>query len=96
MKMSRTVCIERDGEELELEVECDVSPFIPARGPSWDSPGEPAEGGEIEVEKITRDGVPILLSDEELGAVAIYVSENLTGDEFDDDYPEPDWRDDAS
>lgn len=38
----------RDDDEIELEIEYLVAPFYPATGPSWSSPGEPAEGGEIE------------------------------------------------
>lgn len=90
VKVYKQAFIERDGEEFELEVEADVSPFIPATGPSYYSGGEPAEGGEVEIERITHNGVDIQLTDEELGAVAVYIAENLVGDEF-DDYPEGDY-----
>lgn len=99
MKMSQTVCIQRDDEdlELELEVDFDISPLIPASGPSWNSPGEPAEGGEIEVESVKHNGVELAgLTEAEDAFILNYLYENLDDGDFDDDYPEPDWSDDAS
>lgn len=84
VKVYKTAYITRGDEELEVEVEADVSPLIPARGPSWDSPGEPAEGGEVELESVTHNGVELELTAEESDKLLNYISENLTGDEFDD------------
>jgi hypothetical protein len=86
VKIYKTVYLERDGEEFELEVEAEMSPFIPARGPSWDSPGEPAEGGEIEVLSVKYQGNEVAtLTEAEEAFILNYLYENLTGDEFDDD-----------
>jgi hypothetical protein len=40
------------GASVEVEVEFTVSPIIPARGPSYASGGQPAEGGEVEITAI--------------------------------------------
>jgi hypothetical protein len=36
----------------EYEVECSVSPYVPERGPSYSSAGEPAEGPEVEILRV--------------------------------------------
>ncbi len=85
VKIYKTVYLERDGEEFELEVEADLSPYIPASGPSWNSPGEPAEGGEIEVTSVKYKGEELGgLTEAEDAFILNYLYENLTGDEFDD------------
>ena len=38
--------------ELACEIEYTRSPIIPMRRPSFNSPGEPAEGGEVEITDI--------------------------------------------
>lgn len=90
VKIYKTVYLERDGEDFELEVEADLSPFIPATGPTYSCGGQPAEGGEIEVTSVKYKG-------EELGGLTAaedafilnYLYENLTGDEGDfDDGPD--------
>lgn len=43
---TRKFIIERGEEEIEVLAEYDRSRFYPATGPSWDSPGDPEEGGE--------------------------------------------------
>ena len=91
MKMSKTVCILRGDEELEIEVDFDISPLIPASGPSFNSPGEPAEGGEIEVESVKHNGVELAgLSEAEDAFIHNYLVEN-----FDDDFDEVDFDDDS-
>ena len=92
-KGSKTVYLTRGDEDIELEVEFDMSPIIPARGPSWDSPGEPAEGGEIEVLSVQYNGVELSgLSDAEDAFILNYLYENVE-DDFDDgsDYFEGDY-----
>ena len=41
-------------EEILADVSFSVSRYYPMRGPSFNSPGEPAEGGEIEDLTVTR------------------------------------------
>jgi len=65
----------RDDEDIELEIEYSVSRYYPARGPSWSSPGEPAEGGEIEELEITRDGVEFRVTNAERDKIESYVYE---------------------
>jgi hypothetical protein len=36
-------------DDAEYQVECAVSPYVPERGPSYSSAGEPAEGPEVDV-----------------------------------------------
>lgn len=92
VKICKTVYLERAGEDFELEVEADLSPYIPASGPSWNSPGEPAEGGEIEVTSVKYKGEELGgLTDAEDAFILNYLYENLTGDEGDfDDGPDYD------
>lgn len=40
------------GASLDIEVEYQRSPDVPMRWPSLNSPGEPAEGGEVEIVEI--------------------------------------------
>ena len=89
--LSETVPIMRGDEELLLDVEFNCSPFIPATGPTYSCGGQPAEGGEIEVEKILLNGREIELSDKESDFVLNYLYENAS---LEDDGPDPDYRDD--
>jgi flagellar biosynthesis/type III secretory pathway protein FliH len=36
-------------DDAEYQVECSVSPYVPERGPSYSSAGEPAEGPEVDL-----------------------------------------------
>jgi hypothetical protein len=36
-------------DDAEYQVECSVTPYVPARGPSFSSAGEPAEGPEVDL-----------------------------------------------
>lgn len=71
-----THTITRDGTEIELDIEYAVADYFPARGPSWDSPGDPAEGGEIETLEATLDGKPFTLTAEEQEAIEVWIYEN--------------------
>ena len=46
----RFVEIVIDGESVELEamIEFTITPYVPAKGPSYASGGQPAEGGHVE------------------------------------------------
>jgi hypothetical protein len=86
MKLDKWTTIERDGEEIEINVEADASPMIPAT--YW----QPEEGGEIEITAVFRDGVAFELTDAEAGKIVDWLGENL-GDDFDDGPDPDDWRD---
>lgn len=70
---STTYTLTRDDEDIELEIEYSVSAYYPARGPSWSSPGEPAEGGEIEELLIFHDGERYLVTNEEFRAIEQHI-----------------------
>jgi hypothetical protein len=36
-------------DDAEYQVECSVTPYVPERGPSYSSAGEPAEGPEVDL-----------------------------------------------
>lgn len=87
-----TYTITRGDEVFELVVEYRVAPRIPARGPSWDSPGEPEEGGEIVEIHIEHDGEPFTPTDAEQDAIEQHIYE--THDYSDDGFDDPaDWSD---
>ena len=47
---TRIIEIVIDGNSVELEaaIEYTIAPYVPARGPSYASGGQPAEGGHVE------------------------------------------------
>lgn len=61
-----TCTLTRDDDDIDVDVEYSVSRLYPARGPSWSSPGEPAEGGEIEALEATINGNPLTLTASEI------------------------------
>jgi hypothetical protein len=67
--------IERDGEEIEVEVDYTVSRFYPAQ--TWGPPEDcsPAEGGEVEELTAYHDGKPIALTDAEIERVETRIYE---------------------
>jgi hypothetical protein len=46
---STTVSVGWTHGDEEFSVECAVTPYVPARGPSFSSAGEPAEGPEVDL-----------------------------------------------
>lgn len=91
--LSKWTTIERDGEELEINVEFDATPFDPGNTYGLPENCYPAEGGEIEITAVFLNGVAIdpPLTDKEADKIADWLSENLDDD---DDGPDPDdWRD---
>lgn len=92
MRFPFDTTIERDDEEIELRVIYDVSPLIPERGPTYDCGGQPAEGGEVELISVTRDGQPFTLTDAEEAAL-INECSNRSGDDIAEEAAaEADWR----
>lgn len=83
---SETLCMD-DG--TEVTVEFTQGQYYPATGPSWDDPGSPAEGGEIEIVGVSTVVGPVKPTDaemqrfyDELYAMPVHVHE-------------PDWDDDG-
>lgn len=90
MRFDRWTTIERDGREIEINVEFDATPFVPAT--YW----QPAEGGEIEILAVF-DGATALdppLTEAEESKVMDYLYESLDESDFDDE-PDPDWLRDS-
>ena len=56
--ISITLCVDRDDEELELQVFGTVSPFVPARTSGPPDNWCPSEGGDVEVCEIRLNGEP--------------------------------------
>lgn len=81
--------LERGDDLIELELEYEVAPIDPGCGPSWNSPGEPPSGGEVEELSVTLNGEPFELTDAEATKVDEFITEHHDYGE-DDDYPE-DW-----
>lgn len=85
MKMTRNWVLTRDGEDIELAVEFDATPYIPATGPTFNSPGEPPEGGEIEILEVIRGGGPLAppLTAIEEAALLDHLYESVDDSDFD-------------
>ena len=75
----------RGDDDIDIDVEYSLSKFYPATGPSWSSPGEPAEGGDVEDISITLDGKPFELTPVEAEQVEAHI---LMMHEDDGDYYE--------
>lgn len=91
-----TFTIEREGEEIEVEVEFSIRIGRPATGPSYACGGEPAEPDEVEVASATEvlTGEAIDLTDAEAERIETQILEDI-GNYIDDaeaDYPEPDFE----
>jgi len=57
--------MQRD-DGTDVVVEFTQSQYHPATGPSWDSPCEPAEGGEIEILAVYEMGAEVWVTAQEL------------------------------
>lgn len=87
---SMTITIHRGDDELEVEVEYTISPYIPESGPTYDCGGQPAEGGEVELISVTIGTEKLETTPDEDDWLANYISENHEDDgDFDD---ERDWE----
>lgn len=78
-------------DETEVTVAYTTTPIIPASGPSWNDPGSPAEGGEVELHDITdSEGDPVKCTDAELERFEREIGERHDFGEPDYDYDERD------
>lgn len=68
-------------DDIELDIEYSVSRFYPATGPSWSSPGEPAEGGDIEQLDITHNGQPFEVTPAERQEIEDWIYDRHEDDE---------------
>lgn len=81
-----TTEIERGDHEFEVRVTYSVTPFIAAT--YW----QPAEGGEVEIISIKRDGKPISLTDAEEDALLTMAEERVRDDMEEEAAAQADWR----
>ncbi len=78
--------IELGGEEIEVRVTYDVTPFVAAT--YW----QPAEGGEVELIAVKHDGKPITLPDDVEAALLERAEMRAQDDLQDEAAAEADWR----
>lgn len=77
-----THTIERDGQQIDIEVEYTVAPFYPAQtyGPAEDC--YPSEGGEIEELTAYLDGEAIKLTPDETRKIEAHIYDRHDYDEW--------------
>ncbi len=92
MRFSFDTAIERGDEEIEIRVIYDVSPIIPAQGPTYDCGGQPEEGGEVEIISVTHDGKPFDLTEDEEDALVTECINRSGEDMADEAAAEADYR----
>lgn len=78
--------IERGDDEIELRVIYSVTPYVAAT--YW----QPAEGGEVEIISVRKDGKPFALSDAEESALLTECEERAQGDLADEAAAAADWK----
>jgi len=99
IKTTTTVLRElEDGTELEIEVECSITPGEPQWFNPLEGVGHPGSGPEVEILGATLDGLPIELTDaecerieDELDASAGELLEDAEADRADHLYDQ--WKD---
>lgn len=84
--------VERDGQEIELAVVYDVSPYIPATGPTYSCGGQPAEGGEVELISVRYNGAEFTLTDAEEEALIAECEERAGEDMAEEAAAAADWK----
>jgi len=78
--------VTRGDEEIEVRVTYSVSPFVAAT--YW----QPAEGGEVEIISVKRDGQEISLTDAEEGSLLAECEGRAASDIEDENAAKADWR----
>lgn len=86
MRFPITHYIERGDEEIELAVIYDVSRFVPAT--YW----QPAEGGEVEIISVKRNGADFHLTDPEEAALQRACEERAQSDVEEEACEAAEWR----
>lgn len=78
--------VERGDEELDVRVSYSVTSFVPAT--YW----QPAEGGEVELISVKRDGKEFYLSDNEEAKILAECEDRAQSDIEEECAAEADWR----
>jgi hypothetical protein len=78
--------VERDGKEIDVSVIYSVTPYVPAT--YW----QPAEGLEVELISVKRDGKEFNLTDKEEGEIIEECERRALQDIEDECAAEADWR----
>lgn len=78
--------VTRGDEEIEVGVTYSVTPFIAAT--YW----QPAEGGEVEIQSVKRDGQEISLTDAEEGSLLAECEGRASSDIDEERAAKADWR----
>lgn len=80
---------QRGADFIDVTLDYDIEPVIPASGPDNNGPGSPPEGGEIQrLEAYDTEGNLLALTDAEYLAVEKYVYDHH--DRSDDGWSDPD------
>jgi hypothetical protein len=90
-KTHTTTLNRHDATETEVTIHYTATPGTPERGPTYACGGTPAEPAEVEIVRVTVDGVEIEPTDAEIEAWTTWVWENHEDDSPDPD-DERDWR----
>lgn len=90
MRFPFTTWIERGDDEIELRVVYDVTPLIPAR--LYGDYPQPAEGGEVEIISVKRDGQVFDLTDAEEAKLQTECEERSGEDMAEEAAAAAEWR----
>lgn len=85
-RFSFDTSIERDGDEIDVRVVYSVTPFMAAT--YW----QPAEGGEVDLISVRRDGKPFTTSDAEDEALVAQCEARAADDMADEAAAADDWK----
>lgn len=90
MRFPFDTTIDREDEEVEVRVIYDVTPMIPAR--LYGDYPQPAEGGEVEIISITRDGKPFQPTQSEEATLLLECEERAQSDMAEEAAEAAEWR----
>lgn len=90
MRFPFNTSIEVGDDEIELAVIYDVTPFVPAR--LYGDYPQPAEGGEVELISVKRDGVEYPLTDEQEASLIRECEERAGEDMAEEAAAAAEWR----